>query len=659
MPGMIAESDIAAIKQRVNIVDVVGDYVTLKKAGVDSLKGLCPFHDERTPSFNVRPNIGRYHCFGCQESGDAISFLMNYEHLSFVEALEQLAARVNYTITYEDTGNNRQQGIAKTRLYAAHKAAADFYSAQLDTGQGRIAVEFLAARGFDTAALQRFGVGYSPDEWSALSGHLLNLGFTAEELLAGGLVSTKNRGVYDRFRGRIMWPIRDITGQTVGFGARKLLESDTGPKYLNSPESPIYHKAQVLYGIDLAKKTIAKTKKAVIVEGYTDVMACHLAGVTAAVATCGTAFGADHISVLRRVLGDDNTAEVIFTFDPDSAGQAAALKAYSEESRFNAQTYVAGNIHGLDPSDLRQHHGDAAVAEMFNQKSPLFEFALRQAVAGYDLNSVAGRYSALQSAAPIVQRIRDVTLRGGYARELALMLGVEVAEVNEQLRRVTVSSKAPRQQGAQPVSGANTARVGGARPAAIAAVSGNSAAAGQSDMPAAGADDKPGAPPFRVAMMPRTREARLERDALVAIIQYPHHIGEQLLGQAVEVEFGNYPFQQIRDAIASCLPAPADAADLPEWLERVVAATPERAQMLARELAFLPLPQNSADGVPHYCRQITRELLRHDLEVTQLQLRAQLRVLGDAGGAEMARIQRYLLRIEQEKRKLRMDGEHD
>ncbi|MBN6052956.1 DNA primase, partial [Nonomuraea sp. RK-328] len=250
-------------------------------------------------------------------------------------------------------------------------------------------------------------------------------GFTAEELIKGGLVREGRRGPIDRFRGRLVWPIRDATGDVIGFGARKLLDSDDGPKYLNTPDSPLYKKSQVLYGIDLAKREISKRSQAVIVEGYTDVMACHLAGVPTAVATCGTSFGEEHIKVLRRFLLDqaEFRGEVIFTFDGDAAGQKAALRAFADEQKFVTQTYVAVQPDGLDPCDLRVKQGDAAVRDLIAGREPLFQFAIRSTIARYDLRSNEGKIAALDAAAPIVAGIKDPGLRKRYAIDLDRWLG--------------------------------------------------------------------------------------------------------------------------------------------------------------------------------------------------------------------------------------------
>ncbi|MEI6365085.1 MAG: DNA primase, partial [Actinomycetes bacterium] len=307
MAGRIRDEDVALVRERSKVDEVVGEYVTLKRAGGASLKGLCPFHDEKSPSFNVNAARGYWHCFGCGEGGDVISFIIKMDHLSFAEAVEKLAHRSGVQLRYEESGTapNRQKG-ERTRLVEAHAEAEKFYQAQLATDQAKTGRDFLTERGFDAQAAASFGVGYSPQGWDGLITHLRAKGFQDREILTAGLAVEGQRGLYDRFRGRLMWPIRDLAGDTVGFGARKLYDDDQGPKYLNTPETPIYKKSQVLYGLDVAKRDVARSRQAVVVEGYTDVMACHLAGVTTAVATCGTAFGSEHIKVLRRLLMDQN-----------------------------------------------------------------------------------------------------------------------------------------------------------------------------------------------------------------------------------------------------------------------------------------------------------------------------------------------------------------
>ena len=444
MAGRIRDTDVAHVRERTRIEDVIGEYIQLKNAGGGQRKGLCPFHDEKTPSFHVTPSRGFYHCFGCQESGDVITFIMKMEHLTFTETIERLAERMGYPLTYESGAGSAPTG-ERARLILANQAAARFYQDCLDGQDALVAREFLTSRGFDRSAAARFGVGYAPDQWDALRKNLIAQGFNDRELSLAGLTKDGQRGPIDRFRHRVIWPIRDISGDVVGFGARKLAsdEVDSGPKYLNTPETPIYKKSQVLYGLDMAKKEIAKTRKAVIVEGYTDVMAAHLAGVGTAVATCGTAFGDEHIRILRRLLMDDDAfrGEVIFTFDGDAAGQKAALKAFDSDQKFVSQTFVAIEPRGMDPCELRQADGDVAVRDLIARRIPLFEFAIRSTLKEYDLDRPEGRIAALSESAPMLARIRDTALRPEYARSLARWIGVEVEQVNEVVSKVQSNSR--------------------------------------------------------------------------------------------------------------------------------------------------------------------------------------------------------------------------
>ncbi len=425
MAGRINDDDVKAVRDAVPIDAVVSEYLQLRNAGGGNLKGLCPFHDEKSPSFQVSPSKGLFHCFGCQEGGDTIAFVMKIDHLSFSETVERLAAKAGITLRYEEGGYNpsHQRG-ERIRLIEAHQAAAEFYVRALESPEAEIGRTFLAERGFDQEAAAHFRVGYSPAGWDHLTRYLRGKGFSDKELITSGLSQDGRRGPIDRFRGRLMWPISDTAGDIVGFGARKLRDDDNGPKYLNTPETPIYKKSQVLYGIDLAKKDIAKASRAVVVEGYTDVMACHLAGVTTAIATCGTAFGNDHIKILRRLLMDNGSARVIFTFDGDSAGQKAALRAFEDDQKFAAETYIAIAPDGMDPCDLRLVKGDDAVRDLVEPRTPLFEFALRQIVGRYDLETPAGRAAALDEAAAVVAKIKTSSVQREVAVQLAGLVGI-------------------------------------------------------------------------------------------------------------------------------------------------------------------------------------------------------------------------------------------
>ncbi|CAB4884174.1 unannotated protein [freshwater metagenome] len=441
MSGRIRAEDVQYVRERAPIDDVVGDYVQLKNAGGGQKKGLCPFHDEKSPSFHVTPSKGYFHCFGCQVGGDVIAFLMKIDHLSFTETIERLADRMGYTLRYEEsTGTPSGPVVNRSRLVAAHVEAAKFFQNLLNTSpDAAIGRELLTKRGFDRAACEAFGVGYAPNGWDGLTKHLRALDFSIDELEVAGLSKMGERGPIDKFRNRLMWPIKDISGDVVGFGARKLAsdEEDQGPKYLNTSETPIYKKSRVLYGLDMAKKEISKKRQVVVVEGYTDVMACHLAGITTAVATCGTAFGADHIRIIRQILMDDDAfrGEVIFTFDGDAAGQKAAMKAFTEDQKFVTQTFVAVEPGGLDPCDLRQNKGDLALRDLIARRIPLFEFAIRTELKQHNLNTAEGRVNGLNATAPLVSKIKDKSLRPEYTRLLAGWLGIEVEIVSRAVSR--------------------------------------------------------------------------------------------------------------------------------------------------------------------------------------------------------------------------------
>jgi DNA primase len=439
--GRIHEDDIALVRERARIDEVVSAHVTLRRAGGGSLKGLCPFHDEKTPSFHVTPARSFFHCFGCQEGGDVFDFVMRVEGLAFTDAVERLADRYGVQLRYTEPerGAPRRDPSQRPRLLEAHRLAAEFYATQLvESPEAKIGRQFLDERGFDQAAAEQFGVGFAPRSGDALFRHLRQQGFSEDELVTGGLVGRSGRGPYDRFRGRLLWPIREVSGEVVGFGARRMFDDDhIEAKYLNTPDSPIFKKSHLLYGVDLARREIARRKQAVVVEGYTDVMACHLSGVGTAVATCGTAFGEDHARVLRRLLLDHEQfrGEIIFTFDGDEAGQRAALRAFEGDQQFVAQTYVAVEPAGLDPCDLRLQHGDAEVRELIARRVPLYRFVLRNVLERYDLDRADARIDAMREAAQLVASVRDRSKIDAFARELAGLVGLDVDEVRTEVRQ--------------------------------------------------------------------------------------------------------------------------------------------------------------------------------------------------------------------------------
>ncbi len=448
MAGRIKDEDIQLVRERTRIDEVIEQYVTLKNAGGGSRKGLCPFHDEKSPSFNVRPSVGSYHCFGCGAGGDVFKFVMEIEGLSFVETVERLAAKGGITLRYEDGGTPgpRRDPNQRPRLLAAHREAGEFYATVLQSSpDAQVGRQFVKDRGFDQAAAETFGMGFAPRGGEQLVAHLKGKGFTDDELVVGGLASRGSRGLYDRFRGRLLWPIREMTGEIIGFGARRMFDDDrVEAKYLNTSETPIYKKSQVLYGLDLARRSISSSGQAVIVEGYTDVMACHEAGVKTAVATCGTAFGEDHARVMRRLMLDDQAfhGEVIFTFDGDEAGQRAAIKTFNGDQQFVAQTYVAVEPRGMDPCDLRLADGDAAVRDLVASRIPLYRFVLDNMLGKYDLDRGDQRVDAVREAVGLASAIRDRSKVDELLREIAGRVGTDVDQVRgEHRRRLAIAAK--------------------------------------------------------------------------------------------------------------------------------------------------------------------------------------------------------------------------
>jgi DNA primase len=614
MAGKISSRDIEEVKARVNIADVVGSYVALKPASAGSLKGLCPFHQEKSPSFNVRPLQGFYHCFGCGAGGDVYKFLQEMESLSFYEAVENLAGKVGYTLTYEAGAKGPDQG-QKARIYEANQAAAKYFQEQLMTDAAIPGRDFLKSRGFDKSAAELFGVGFAPKGWNNLTDHLKAAGFTGEELITASLSSKGERGLYDKFRGRLIWPIRDTSNQVIGFGARKIFDDDQGPKYLNTSETPVYHKSAVLYGIDLAKKEISKSQRVVVVEGYTDVMACHLAGVTTAVATCGTAFGDEHIRILNRMLSAnvDNPAEVIFTFDPDEAGQKAAMRAFEDADKFHANSFIAVGPDGLDPSDLRVQKGDEAVVLMIENKKPIYEFAIKQKMKNFILDSVEGRVGAARAAAAVIATIRDSALRSVYIRELANWVNLDLSEVSQLVDRAikekVVSAVAPLRQ-----------------------------------------EPPPEAPAGTTFQAPDLKDpvVRFERQLLEVLVQQPTLVARETMAELLSGDF----LAGAHAAVASALSKSLDSRKDVNWLPTISEALDPSLHQTLRSLAATELPASNDQELTRYVAGVVNSGFINLLTRQKLSMQAVLRQLDPAETEKIAEIQRELVSIEDRRRKL-------
>lgn len=544
MAGRINDDDIALVRERARIDEVIGTYVQLRNAGGGSLKGLCPFHDEKTPSFQVTPARGFYYCFGCGEGGDVITFLQKIDNLSFTEAVQVLADKVGVQLRISDDGYQGVQPGLRQRILAANQAAAEFYQAQITGPEALIFRQFVDGRGFTRADAEHFGMGYAPKDGKALHHHLRSAGFSDEELVKAGLIRESG---WDYFQGRVVWPIKDSARSVLGFGARRVWDDDRMPaKYINTPETAVYKKSQVLYGLDLARQPIGKKSQAVVVEGYTDVMACHVSGIDTAVASCGTAFGADHARMLQRLLGNNDAfnGEVVFTFDGDAAGQAAALKVFALDQAFVAQTYVAVEPNGLDPCDLRQSSGEPAVRELVGRRIPLYRFVMRNTVSQFDLDRVDGRLQAVRAAAPLLTSVRDASLVRGYLHDLAQLVGMDIEEVRQIAARQAKRAMPPAQ--------AEPRRVSHPPEAAGPTLDGLSL-------------------PWPD---PQDRNIAVERDTLKLMLQYPT-IFDSSWNQVSPTDF-THPAYQAVFAVIAAQPYQPDG-----WSEQLQAAT---ADELVRQL---------------------------------------------------------------------------
>ncbi len=617
MAGRISDASINAVRERVSIEEIVGAHVALKPSGSGRLRGLCPFHDEKTPSFYVNSTNGFYHCFGCGESGDAIGFVRKVEGLSFPEAIERLARQLGVTLTYEggSSAAGRETG-KRMRLLEANQEAAAFYEEQLRTPEARLAREFLAQRGFDEAAAKHFGVGYSPGGWDTLTTHLRAKGFRVEELIECGLAKTGSRGSpIDRFHRRLMWPIKDPAGDVVGFGARRIHDDDpVTAKYMNTAETLLFKKSTVLYGADLARKAIAQRYQAVIVEGYTDVMACHLAGVETAVASCGTAFGEEHVKLLRRLLHDQDAhrSEVIFTFDGDAAGQAAARKALAFDQHFVAQTFVAIEAGGRDPCELRQQEGDAAVRDLVANRVPLVEFAIRSSLAEYDLASAEGQVAALRSTVPLVAKIKDWALRDEYARRLSGWIGMPTPD--------------PVLQEVRKLAGDPTSPTRGSR-----------------------GSTPPRRPPQQGG--PDHRALAAEREALKAALQTPAYCGPVF----DSLDPGHFTFPGTRAVFAAIIAAGGtQAATSPAgWVAAVgESCADDSVRQLVLELAVEPM-HFAGDDAAGYAGQVVSRLREFDVTRRIVRQKAQLQRTNPVDEEGYRRVFGELMALEALKRQLR------
>ncbi len=639
MAGRISEADKERVRDASRIEQVVGEYVALRNAGGGNLKGLCPFHDEKTPSFQVTPARGYYHCFGCGQGGDVFRFLQEIEQLTFVEAVQRLAERFNIPLTMTEGGTStRAERGTRPRLLAANKAAAEFYAAQLTAPEAETARNFLAERGFDLAAAAHFGCGYAPEGWDKLVKALTSAGFSLEELYRAGLAKQGQRGPIDQFHRRLLWAIRDSSGDVVGFGARRLFDDDRlEAKYVNTAETMLYKKSQVLFGLDLAKRDIVRQRRVVVVEGYTDVMAMHLAGVTTAVASCGTAFGDEHISVLRRYLLDSDVirGEVVYTFDGDSAGQKAALKAFDSDQRFAANTFIAVAPAGMDPCELRQAKGDEAVRALVENRTPLFAFAIQTTLDHYNLDTAEGRVAATNAAVPLVAGIKEQTLRDEYVRRLAGLLGSELTPIQQRIREFDATA-------------ARTARQADRRPPAPdprerRARNGSPAQHMPPEPPEADLEpphdldhEGPGTPPVVVERPdPADRSLLVERQALQLALQRPDLVVDGYPHVRVEA-YTNPAYAAVHEAITAAGGPPGEGSTA-AWVDAVAERLPAGVlRSLVTELAVQPPPVSPLQVNARYAGAIVAGMALRVAIADERDLRSALQRAEAAGDRDRA-----------------------
>lgn len=608
MPGMILKEDIEKVRATADLYDIVSATVSLKPSGTGAYVGLCPFHDEKTPSFSVRPALGVWHCFGCGLGGDVFGYVEHQENVDFRDAVELLADKYHIELHYDQSNAKKEHtGSKRARLLEANEAAQEFFVSQLMTKDALAARKLLDGRNFSQADCQRFGCGYAPQGWDNLVRYLAGKGFTQQEMLDAGLARQGQHGVYDYFRGRVTWPIRDSTGRALGFGARKLYEDDSiGAKYINTPDTALYRKNQVLYGIDMAKAAIVKKRQVVIVEGYTDVMAMHLAGVDTAIATCGTAFGAEHAKIVRRLIADDSlgavqligplkvdgqqlSSRIVFTFDGDAAGQKAAIHAFGLDAAFSTQAFVAVADDNLDPCDLRIKRGNEAVRALIANAEPLYDFVIKTAIGRFDTTYTTGQMGAVKAVAPLIAQIRDRSLLDLYSRKAVRQIGVDLdimqREVRDARRKLNVRDEdayAPKRRFAANAAAAEPRMEQGVNPYAN--------------------------PSARKALEHRDAAEQsyyriddavfiCEQQLMATLIQVPLAVDPTLFASLTLSSFMTPVFRTLFQAIAAAGGLPSTDTPQGLWMHNLTKAGGPMLESVINELAVmqLPLPPSDAD----------------------------------------------------------------
>jgi len=421
-------SDVDEIKNRLNIIDVIGERVTLKKAG-RNFKGLCPFHQEKTPSFMVSPERATFHCFGCGKGGSVIDFVMEYEHIDFVEALEQLAGRAGVTLT-KRVGDSPDQKLKET-LYEVNALAGEYFHYILTKHPlGKKALLYLKNRGISDKSIKTFGLGYSPNSWDALSGFLRKKKYDERILDTAGLTVRGNRGCYDRFRGRVMFTLRDHRGNAVGFSGRVLDPVAKEAKYINTSETPVYSKSNVLYGLDITKSAIAKMGEAICMEGELDLISSFQEGIGNVVAIKGSALTEGHVHLLKRF-----AKTLVFCLDSDGAGDAASRRGIDIAEREGLEMKAIVIPSGKDP-DEAVRSDPVGFKKAVSGAIPIYDFFLSSVQKRYDLTTPSGKKKASGELLPIIFRMTNSIVRGHYVKKLATLIGVSEEYVDDEMRKI-------------------------------------------------------------------------------------------------------------------------------------------------------------------------------------------------------------------------------
>ena len=427
---VIPQATIEQIRNASDIVEIIGSFVPLKRAGTNFL-GLCPFHKEKTPSFNVNPSKQIFHCFGCHKGGDVFTFIREFENLNFLESVQRLAERAQIPIDFEMTPGQREEGSLQQKLRTLHEQVAKHWEMILaNDANAQIARDYLARRGVSEEAVKRFRMGYAHDRWDNILNWAKSKKHDPNLLEKGGLVIAGDKGHYDRFRGRLIFPICDEQGRVVGFSGRVLSAEQKGGKYINSPETPIFSKSRIIYGLDKAKRPILDAKSTVVCEGQLDTIACHLAGIENSVAPQGTALTADHARILKRY-----AEEVILCFDSDTAGQQAALRSLDDLLASGLAIRVAVIPKPHDPDSFIRENGVEAFRHLIDEAPGFFDFLISYLCQIHDADSDRGRVNIVQAMREAVQKTDNPVLIDTYAQKLSHRLNVAADAVRSEFAK--------------------------------------------------------------------------------------------------------------------------------------------------------------------------------------------------------------------------------